>query len=78
MHDLVGPTKTTTLSTVTAIYDVGCFIGALIAFTLGERLGRKKSVLLGTAFMSVGTLLQCTSYSLPQMFVGRVVLGYAS
>ena len=78
MHDLVGPTKTTTLSTVTAIYDVGCFIGALIAFTLGERLGRKKSVLLGTALMSVGTLLQCTSYSLPQMFVGRVVLGYVS
>ncbi|GAB1215098.1 hypothetical protein ATERTT37_004281 [Aspergillus terreus] len=75
VHDLVGPTKTTTLSTVTAIYDVGCFLGAILAFTLGERLGRKKSILLGTTLMTIGTVLQASSYSLPQMFVGRIVLG---
>ena len=75
VHDLVGPTKTTTLSTVTAIYDVGCFLGAILAFTLGERLGRKKSILLGTALMTIGTVLQAASYSLAQMFVGRIVLG---
>lgn len=43
---------------------------------VSERLGRKKSVLLGTAVMSVGTLLQSTFYSLPQIIVGRIVLGY--
>ncbi|GKZ19580.1 hypothetical protein AbraIFM66951_011297 [Aspergillus brasiliensis] len=75
VHDLEGPSKTSTLSTVTAIYDVGCFFGALIAFTIGERLGRKKTVLIGTAIMTVGTLLCCTSYSLPQIFIGRVILG---
>lgn len=47
LHDLVGPSRTNVLSTVTAIYDVGCFLGAIIAFTVGERLGRKNSVLLG-------------------------------
>jgi MFS family permease len=73
--DLVGPTKTATLGTVTAIYDVGCFIGALVACWLGEVLGRKKTVLIGTTIMSVGAILQITAYSLGQMFVGRVVAG---
>ncbi|KAH2455435.1 hypothetical protein KXW63_003844 [Aspergillus fumigatus] len=75
LHDLVGPTRTKILSTVTAIYDVGCFLGAILAFTLGERLGRKKSILLGTTIMAVGTVLQASSFRLPQMFVGRVILG---
>ncbi|KAJ5106058.1 hypothetical protein NUU61_003405 [Penicillium alfredii] len=75
VHDLVGPTKTKDLSTVTAIYDVGCFFGAIIAFTIGERLGRKKAILLGTTIMAVGAILQASSFSLAQMFVGRIILG---
>ncbi|KAF9771622.1 hypothetical protein IL306_010732 [Fusarium sp. DS 682] len=75
LHDLVGPTKTTMLSTITAIYDIGCFFGAIAAFTLGERLGRRKSILAGTVIMSIGAILMTASYSLPQMFVGRIVLG---
>ena len=75
LHDLVGPSRTNVLATLTAIYDIGCFVGAIVAFTVGERLGRKKSILVGTAIMSVGTLIKTASFSLPQMFVGRVVLG---
>jgi MFS family permease len=75
IHDLVGPTKTKTLSTVTAIYDVGCFLGAILAFTIGEVLGRKKTVLAGTTIMAVGAVLQATSFSLAQMFVGRIISG---
>ncbi|KAL7660585.1 hypothetical protein ACMYSQ_000039 [Aspergillus niger] len=75
VHDLVGPSKTSTLSTVTAIYDVGCFLGALCAFAISEQLGRKKSILIGTAIMAVGTILQASSYHLAQMFVGRIILG---
>ncbi|KAL4863064.1 hypothetical protein BDV12DRAFT_177979 [Aspergillus spectabilis] len=75
LHDLVGPSRTKVLSTVTAIYDIGCFFGAIIAFTWGERLGRKKSILLGTTIMAVGTIIKASSYSLAQMFVGRIILG---
>lgn len=75
VHDLVGPTKTKTLSTVTAIYDVGCFLGAIFAFTIGERLGRKNAILVGTTIMAVGAVLQTASFSLAQMFVARVVSG---
>lgn len=50
--DLMGFTATSSLlSTVTAIYDVGSFFGAIAAFDLGERLGRKKTILLGTSIM---------------------------
>ena len=38
-------------------------------------LGRKRCILSGTAIMVIGTILQVSSYSLAQMFVGRVVLG---
>lgn len=75
LHDLVGPGKAKVLSTVTAIYDVGCFLGAIVAFTIGECLGRKKSIILGSAIMSIGVILQAASFSLGQMFVGRIVLG---
>lgn len=76
VHGLVGRTKVS--ATVTAIYDVGCFFGAIIAFTIGEALGRKKSIMIGTTIMAVGTILQASSFSLPQMFVGRIVSGYVA
>jgi MFS family permease len=62
-------------STVTAIYDIGCFFGAIAAFVFGDYLGRKKTILVGTTIMSVGALLQCTAYSVPHMIVGRIVAG---
>ncbi|KAF6225791.1 hypothetical protein HO133_009793 [Letharia lupina] len=73
--NLSGPEHTSLLGTVTALYDVGCFFGAVAAFSLGERLGRKKSVLLGTTVMSIGAILQISSFSVAQMIVGRIVAG---
>lgn len=57
--------------TITAIYDVGCFFGAIIAFVIGDALGRKKTVLLGTTIMSIGAILQITTYSVGQIIAGR-------
>ncbi|TKA47018.1 hypothetical protein B0A55_13461, partial [Friedmanniomyces simplex] len=53
--------------TITAIYDIGCFFGAIAAFVIGDWLGRKKTILVGTTIMSVGAILQITSYSVAQM-----------
>lgn len=75
LHDLEGSTKTTLLGTVTAIYDVGCFLGSISAYWLGEKLGRRNTVLVGTTIMSIGALLQASSYSLGQMMAGRVIAG---
>lgn len=62
-------------STVTAVYDIGCFFGAIMTIWIGDRLGRKKTILTGTTIMSIGAVIQIASYGLPQMFVGRVVAG---
>ena len=66
---------TNLISTITAIYDIGCFVGAIAAMWIGERLGRRKTVLVGTTIMTVGAILQIASYSVAQMFVGRIVAG---
>lgn len=63
------------LGTVTAIYDIGCFFGAIMAYFIGDILGRKKTILLGTTIMSIGAILQITAYSVPHMIVGRIVAG---
>ncbi|KAF4951890.1 hypothetical protein FSARC_12783 [Fusarium sarcochroum] len=55
---------------------LSCFFGAIAAFTLGERLGRKKSIIAGTSIMTVGAILMTSSFSLEQMFVGRIILGF--
>ncbi len=67
--------KTSTISTVTAIYDIGCFLGAISVIWIGDPLGRKKCVLIGTTIMSVGAILQIASVNLPMMVVGRIVAG---
>ncbi|KAI1340981.1 general substrate transporter [Xylariaceae sp. FL0016] len=62
-------------STVTAIYDIGCFLGAISTIWIGERLGRKNTILTGTTIMSIGAILQIAAFGLPQMFVGRIIAG---
>lgn len=64
-----------TQGTVTAIYDIGCFFGALMAYFLADILGRKKAVLLGTTIMSVGAVLQITCFSVGQCIAGRIIAG---
>ncbi|KAL1593033.1 hypothetical protein SLS59_009503 [Nothophoma quercina] len=63
------------ISTVTAIYDIGCFFGAISVCAIGDPLGRKKCVLLGTTIMSIGAILQIASFGVPQMIVGRIIAG---
>jgi MFS family permease len=67
--------NTSLQGTITAIYDIGCFFGAIMAFVIGDMIGRKKTILLGTTIMSIGALLQITAYGVPQMIVGRIVAG---
>ncbi|KAI1214157.1 general substrate transporter [Annulohypoxylon truncatum] len=75
VHNLNGPENTSTLSIITAIYTIGCFFGAITAFYIGETIGRKKTILVGTAIMTVGAILQATSFSVPHMIVARIVSG---
>lgn len=61
--------------TVVAIYEIGCFFGAIISFLFGERLGRRNSIMIGCAILSVGGALQASAYGIPHLIVGRIVAG---
>ena len=58
-----------------ASYNLGCFFGALITIWIGNILGRRKTIFLGSAIMVVGAALQCSAYGLPQFIVGRLITG---
>ena len=73
--NLQGPEHTSLVGTVTAIYDIGCFIGAVVASWLGEKLGRKKTILVGTTVMTIGAIVQISAYSVAQMIAGRIIAG---
>ncbi|KAM0789147.1 hypothetical protein ACM66B_003200 [Microbotryomycetes sp. NB124-2] len=72
---VLGNPSSKTLSTVVAIYEVGCFFGAAIALTVGERLGRKRSIALGAVLMTIGAVVQGITYGVAQIIVGRIILG---
>ncbi|KAI1097985.1 putative sugar transporter [Jackrogersella minutella] len=54
---------------------IGASLGSMMAFTFGDKLGRRKTIALGLLLNFVGATLQATSFHLPQMLVGRVVNG---
>ncbi|KAF3763326.1 general substrate transporter [Cryphonectria parasitica EP155] len=62
--------------TVVALYTLGCFFGALDCIWLGDKLGRKKTIMFGAAVNFIGALLQSSSFSLGQLIVGRLVSGF--
>ncbi|KAL2159339.1 hypothetical protein VTH06DRAFT_2342 [Thermothelomyces fergusii] len=61
--------------TVVAIYEIGCFFGAIVALMIGEKIGRRKTIMLGCLVLSLGGALQACAYSIPHMIVGRIVAG---
>ena len=61
----------TMIGLIVAIYEVGCFFGAVITAAVGEQLGRRKSIAAGVIVMIIGAVLQATSYSRAQVRLPR-------
>lgn len=60
---------------ITAIYDLGCFVGALLTMWKGSHFGSRKVIFWGCFILVVGAVLQVASYHTAQMIVGRFVAG---
>lgn len=64
---------------VTAIYEIGCLIGAMFILAVGDVLGRRKAMIIGGIIMILGATIQVTSFPghapLAQFIIGRVVTG---
>ncbi|EGD91270.2 hypothetical protein H112_01065 [Trichophyton rubrum D6] len=58
-----------------ASYNLGCFVGAIACIWVGDRLGRRKTIWLGSVIMVIGATLQASAFGLPHFIVGRLVTG---
>ena len=72
----VSASHTSTIQGISvASYNLGCFAGAVATIWLGDRLGRKRMILMGSAIMVIGAILQCSAFQLGQLVAGRIITG---
>ena len=66
--DMLGNPSPTLTGLVTAVYDIGCALGAVAAFLFGEQIGRKKSIIIANC---IGKLPTGTSLNIDSMLTLR-------
>lgn len=70
---------TATIQAITVgAYTLGCFFGAVATIWLGNMLGRKKTIFIGSIIMIIGAAIQTASFSLAQLIVGRWITGFGN
>ncbi|KAK9452552.1 general substrate transporter [Dipodascopsis uninucleata] len=57
-------------------FSLGAFIGCLVAFTYGDKVGRKKTITFGQICNIIGAILQVAAFHLPMLIVGRIINGF--
>ncbi|KAL5521975.1 hypothetical protein ACEPAF_1831 [Sanghuangporus sanghuang] len=74
--DTPYPTNHATLqSFVVAVYELGCLVGALSNLWVGDKLGRRRTIMVGGTIMIVGAALQTASVSYAMLVVARIITG---
>jgi MFS family permease len=58
-------------SLIVSILSAGTFIGAIAAAPIGDRLGRRISLIIAVAIFSFGTLLQTIAANIAVLVAGR-------
>jgi MFS family permease len=59
-----------------AILEIGAFISSLSVGTVGDMLGRRKTILYGSLIFIVGGTLQTFANGMPMMMLGRIIAGF--
>lgn len=77
--DTTGQSGTSHAATLQGVaiglYEIGCFIGAISCLWLGDMLGRRPIIWIGTILMIIGATVQCSSFSLAQLIIARIITG---
>ncbi|KAK4622139.1 Sugar transporter STL1 [Fulvia fulva] len=68
---------------VTAIYEIGCLVGALFQLAYGDRIGRRRAIIAGGIIMIIGVIIQITAIpatsvyggATAQFIIGRTITG---
>lgn len=61
---------------ITSITSGAAFFGAIYAGLTADKYGRKPPIYVGCFLFTVGAILQAASFSIAQMTVGRLVVGF--
>ena len=61
---------------IASSYTLACWVSSTIYMWIGQPLGRRRTILLGDAFVIVGGSLQASSWSVPQIIIARVLCGF--
>jgi MFS family permease len=63
------------LGTDSAMYNIGGVLGGIAAFFIGDKLGRRRTILSGIAVCTIGAIVQCTATNIAKLVSGRIVCG---
>ncbi|KAL1634223.1 hypothetical protein SLS58_010767 [Diplodia intermedia] len=61
---------------ITSLCSGGAFCGAIIAGLTADRYGRKAAIYANCVLFTIGAIIQAASYTLAQMAVGRLIVGF--
>lgn len=61
---------------ITSLCSGGAFVGAIIAGLTADKYGRKIAIYAGCGLFIIGAILQAAAYTIAQMAVGRLVVGF--
>ncbi|KAF9937810.1 hypothetical protein BGZ65_000933 [Modicella reniformis] len=62
---------------IVASMAAGSFLGALMAGPLGDKISRKRTIMLAALIWIVGSIIQCVSVNTNMLIVGRIINGVA-
>lgn len=63
---------------VVAAYTIGGLFGTLSCIWLGDRYGRRRTIMAGSIVQVVGAVLMASAFALSQLIASRVVLGFGT
>lgn len=58
-----------------SLYNIGGIFGSLTCIYFGDRLGRRRVIVIAASITVIGAILMATSFGLAQLIVARLVLG---
>ena len=68
----------TTQGLIVSVYQLGNVGGSIVIFLVGDKLGRKNSILWSTVVMLIGAVLQTAAVNRGMMYAGRIITGFVS